>query len=221
MSGWSCGLFHRRIWKKSSKDKRILIRDFCAFPSAVHQGVTARWFDACQWVCLDDNQCNAFSYNEVEENCILLHHTAMQMTKAASQRWSFTELLRLRSPLDSGQTISHHCGLISTRNWKVDGVDNGVLYQDDCDYNKGFDIGNPQRLDNVYQQCALHCLIFNVPRPCTHFSYNRNSGICDMKFVPRVTDRETIGVSEKKMCGFIPSRLMNVTTSWSSSITSR
>jgi len=144
---------------------------------------------------------NAFSYNEVEDNCILPQHPAMEMTKATSQRWSFTELLRLRSPLDSGQTISHHCGLISTRNWKVDGVDDDVLYQDDCDYDKGFDIGNPQRLDNFYQ-CALHCLIFNVLWPCTHFSYNRNNGIRDMKFVPRVTDRETIGVREKKNVWF-------------------
>ena len=204
--GWTCGVVATRIWDRSSSDQRVLQRPNCEFPSPVDDsGVSNETsLDSCENICLSDLRCNAFSYDGDFKGgkCFLPH-------KATAQSWSlssFTQLFRLSSPLDL-IAWSSHCGFIPTRNWKVNRISesgDGLLYQDDCDFNKGFDIEKPTE-QKSFNDCITHC--FNMTK-CTHFSYSSSNRICNVKNAPALTDREAVGISDK-MCGYIPSRLQS------------
>ena len=96
------------------------------------------------------------------------------------------------------------CYIIPTRNWKVDRIGelgDGVLYQNNCDFDKKFDIENEAKFQKSLNNCVTHC--FNLTR-CTHFSYSERNRMCRVKKASALTDREKAG--SDKWCGYIPSR---------------
>jgi len=208
-NGWTCGYDHNKIWNKSSDDKRILTKSNCTFPSASPFGnkdiSNETSFSSCLSVCLDDYKCNAFSYNRDDNSCVMPHKSSN--FKTSWTHLSLSELFRLRGPLDTQQSNSSQCAVVSTRNWKVDvhptddGNSSVVLYQNDCDFNMAFNIEEPQKLKSL-DDCVTYC--FNVTQ-CTHFSYNSTNSICRVKKAPALTGR--LAVSGDKTCGYIPDRL--------------
>ena len=194
--GWTCGYVPSKIWQHLSEDhEQILVKFDCAFPSSSDVRIE-KSLNSCQNSCLSDYRCNAYSYSSSDSKCVLPHKSIEFETYFSIS--SLIELFRLRSPLDSKLS---ECGVIPVRDWKVDLIGesgDGVLYQDDCDFNKGFDIDEPTK-QTSFNSCVTHC--FSVKR-CTHFTYQ--NGICALKNAHLLTDR--VMVRDGEICGYIPSR---------------
>jgi len=216
LNGWTCGYIKERIWRKTTEDDRILQRFNCAFQSSSDiDGINendvsnesimtnSEGIELCMATCLADHRCNAFSVNwATGGNCVI----PQKETKIETERWSlssFSELFRLRNSSHENY-IYMECYIIPTRNWKVDRIGelgDGVLYQNECDFDKIFDIENETKLQNSFNDCVTHC--FNLSR-CTHFSYSERNRICSVKKAAALTDRVKAGGDKK--CGYIPSR---------------
>ena len=117
---------------------------------------------------------------------------------------NLTELDSLSSyPSNSNDQLpSSNCFFISTRNWQADFVGSsgeGALYQENCDFQKGFEVEEPTQQKSL-NDCINHC--FNVTK-CTHFTYQIK--ICGVRKAQVFTDR--LAVENNRMCGYIPSRL--------------
>ena len=204
--GWTCGYVPNRIWEHSNGDKRILQRKVCTFTSLSTNGtdVTSNEssFNSCRNACLEDHQCNAFSYDKDERKCVKPHKASEFKTNFKLSY--FNELLQSRSPTYSW---SSECVVIPTRNWKTEVIhhrsnnDDSILYQNDCDFTKGNDIANSMD-QKSYSDCASHC--FSMPR-CTHFTYQEQNGICNLRNAPVLTDRVAVKGGDR-ICGYIPSR---------------
>jgi hypothetical protein len=82
-----------------------------------------------------------------------------------------------------------------------DGNSSVLLYQDDCDFNIGFDIEEPT-VQKSFNDFVTHC--FSV-RKCSHFSFSNSNGICNVKKAQALTDRVSAGGG--RICGYIPDRL--------------
>ena len=136
-------------------------------------------------------------------NCVI----PQKATKIETENWilsSFSELFRLSSPSHVHNHSKATCYIIPTRNWKVDRIGelgDGVLYQNNCDFDKKFDIENETKFQKSFNDCVTHC--FNLTR-CTHFSYSERNGMCSVKKASALTDREKAG--RDIWCGYIPSR---------------
>lgn len=144
--GWTCGSIPSRIWGKSIDDKRILFKDYCTFPLSIDgttDAINETSLESCRDICLSDHQCNAFSYRDSITNgreCVLPYKELKFETNRNLS--SLTRLFLVRSP---SRLVRSECYVIPSRNWKVDLIEesgDGVLYQDDCDFHKGVDIGN-------------------------------------------------------------------------------
>ena len=101
------------------------------------------------------------------------------------------------------------CAVLPARNWKLELLHHQIggegknrsflLYQDDCDFNIEFDIEKPQ-CKKSFNDCVIYC--FNMTR-CTQSSCISKNGIFNVKNVPLLTNRLTVGGADK-MCGSIP-----------------
>lgn len=204
--GWTCGYVPNRIWEHSiNGDRRILLRKVCTFPSVSINGtdvISASSFNSCRNACLDDHQCNAFSYDKDERKCIIPHKTIEFESNVTLS--CFTELLSSRSP---SYSRSSDCAVITSRNWKSEvtrqrnGGSSTFLYQNDCDFTKGNEIENSDQ--KSYNDCAVHC--FDMTTRCTHFTYQEQNGICNLRNAPALTDRVVVK-GGGRICGYIPSR---------------
>ena len=212
---WTCGYVPKRIWHKALDEKRILMKTECAFPSSSYNVITSL-LSSCQNICLNDHLCNAFSYNSTDGKCFLPHKKSEFETTIISFS-NLTQLFRFAGRLDVDSRTE--CGFIPTRNWNIDLIgpaDDGVLYQENCDFNNEFDIQEPQNQSSL-NDCIDHC--FNFTR-CTHFTYKTNNKMCSVKKASVFVDRLTAGGDQH--CGYIPSRWdltenntqQNVSTDW-------
>ena len=210
-TGWTCGYVPKRIWKKSKipvTDQRILASPpNCEFLSSDDNGTATNnpdvinkiSFTLCQSDCLADHRCNAFSYvfSHPVRKCVLPHKAKQFETNFKLS--TLGELLRRRRFIE-GDSVPAACFIMPLRIWKTDLIGDGVLFQNDCNFDNGFNIQEPMK-QKSFNDCVSHC--FNVSR-CTHFSYSKSNEMCSLKKAPALTER--MATEDGEICGFIPSR---------------
>ena len=107
----TCGYVPTRIWYQSTDDERILLRSNCTFPSSPAANGDqeldyTKSLSHCQTECLNEDQCNAFSYNQEDGKC-LINVQKVEMD------------LKTDLHFQSTSSSSSSCGVISRDIWQV------------------------------------------------------------------------------------------------------
>ena len=166
-------------------------------------------FSSCQTACLNDHQCNAFSYEEGNSSRCIISNQPLDFIDSFVRLFAFESSFRLPQRYwNISVTGDHNCAVILNRNWNKlvlnqgDDGDNRttIVYQDDCDFNSRFDFENPT-ITKSFNDCVMHCVTL---KRCTHFSYSSSNEICNVKNALLLTDRLEVGGGI--ICGYLPDR---------------